>query len=137
LRLSKPPRTPLARAPGPLDPVNGLAIINGLIFNGETGSPTEDCIRVAGGRIAELGGRPHPADRVIDARGCTVVPGLIDAHVHAYGVSLSLLDNETSASAISRWPEPGGWLKRWAAGSRRFVTVAAATLAWPGPSRRG
>lgn len=76
--------------------MDSLAFINGLIFDGESDSVTEGCIRVAGGRIAELGGRPQPGDRVIDARGRTIVPGLIDAHVHAYGVSLSLLDNETS-----------------------------------------
>lgn len=75
---------------------DSLAITNGLIFNGESESLTQDCIRVAGGQIVELGGRPQPGDRVIDARGRTVVPGLIDAHVHAYGVSLSLLDAETS-----------------------------------------
>jgi imidazolonepropionase-like amidohydrolase len=75
---------------------NSVAITNGLIFNGESESLSEDCIRVADGQIVELGGRPQPRDRVIDARGRTVLPGLIDAHVHAYGVSLSLLDNETS-----------------------------------------
>jgi imidazolonepropionase-like amidohydrolase len=76
--------------------VDSLAIINGLIFNGESENLTENCIRIADGRIAELGGRAQPGDRVIDARGCTIVPGLIDAHVHAYGASLSLMDNETS-----------------------------------------
>ena len=31
------------------------------------------------------------ADRVVDARGGTVIPGLIDAHFHAYGVDLDPL----------------------------------------------
>ncbi len=49
-------------------------------------------IRVEGGRIAELGRnlRPGPETRVIDLRGLTVMPGLIDAHVHAIGVVLDL-----------------------------------------------
>jgi imidazolonepropionase-like amidohydrolase len=75
---------------------DSLAITNALIFDGESDGLTEGCIRVADGLIAEAGGRPQPGDRVIDARGRTVMPGLIDAHFHAYAVSLSLLENETS-----------------------------------------
>jgi hypothetical protein len=36
---------------------NSVAITNGLIFNGESESLSEDCIRVADGQIVELGGR--------------------------------------------------------------------------------
>jgi imidazolonepropionase-like amidohydrolase len=52
--------------------------------------------RVASGTIVEVGKGPEPGDRVIDCRGRTVVPGLIDAHFHAYAASLSLLEIETS-----------------------------------------
>ena len=51
---------------------------------------------MAAGRIAEVGGGPEAGDRVVDCRGRTVVPGLIDAHFHAYGAHLSLMEIETS-----------------------------------------
>jgi imidazolonepropionase-like amidohydrolase len=36
-------------------------------------------------------GGPFDAERVLDARGRTVLPGLIDAHFHAYGIDLDLV----------------------------------------------
>jgi len=72
------------------------AFANALIFDGESAELREGCIRVAAGTIVEVGGRPEPGDQVIDCRGRTVVPGLIDAHFHAYGASLSPLEIETS-----------------------------------------
>lgn len=43
-----------------------------------------DCLRVADGRIAAIGGPgiAEPGDEVIDGPGLTVLPGLIDSHVH-------------------------------------------------------
>jgi imidazolonepropionase-like amidohydrolase len=50
-------------------------------------------------RIVEVGekGAAFKADRVIDARGFTLMPGLIDLHVHAYLTSMDL-------ASISRKP---------------------------------
>lgn len=43
-------------------------------------------VRLAGGRIASLApsgeGEVRPGEEVLDARGATLVPGLVDAHVH-------------------------------------------------------
>lgn len=41
-------------------------------------------VAVAGGRVAAVGdaGCMEPAHRVVDAGGCLVLPGLIDAHLH-------------------------------------------------------
>jgi imidazolonepropionase-like amidohydrolase len=52
-------------------------------------------VHVADGRIVSVGGPPRPADQVIDARGGTVLPGLIDAHCHAYGISLDMMATES------------------------------------------
>jgi enamidase len=42
-----------------------------------------DSIYIADGLIREIGnGLPHPAEVVIDARGLTAIPGLIDSHSH-------------------------------------------------------
>ena len=72
------------------------AFANAMIFDGMSAGLREGCVRVAAGTIVEVGEGPAPGDRVIDCRGRTVVPGLIDAHFHAYGASLSLLEIETS-----------------------------------------
>ncbi|HET9969130.1 MAG TPA: amidohydrolase family protein, partial [Streptosporangiaceae bacterium] len=72
------------------------AFANAVIFDGVSAELREGCIRVAAGTIVEVGENPEPGDRVIDCRGRTIVPGLIDAHLHAYGSRLSLLEIETS-----------------------------------------
>jgi predicted amidohydrolase YtcJ len=72
------------------------AFANAMIFDGSSAELREGCVRVAAGVIAEVGGGPEAGDRVVDCRGRTVVPGLIDAHFHAYGARLSLMEIETS-----------------------------------------
>jgi imidazolonepropionase-like amidohydrolase len=66
-----------------------LTIVDAVIFDG-TDVIDASTIRMVDGVIVELGSAP-PSDtgsRVISAHGKTVVPGLIDAHFHAYAVSL-------------------------------------------------
>src|SRR5262245_39345639 len=71
-----------------------LSIINAAVFDGVSDGLAEGLVHVADGRIVSVGGPPQPADRVIDAQGGTVLPGLIDAHCHAYGISLDMLGIE-------------------------------------------
>jgi imidazolonepropionase-like amidohydrolase len=73
-----------------------LSITNAIVFDGVSPDLFEGPVHVVGGRIAAVGEAPEDADSVIDARGGTVLPGLIDAHFHAYGIGLSLLDIESS-----------------------------------------
>ena len=59
----------------------------GLVFSGDIAQPMLDApeILVEDGRIAAIG-RGLEAEQVIEARGCAVMPGLIDNHVHpAFG----------------------------------------------------
>ena len=72
-----------------------LSIVNGLVFDGVSDELVEADVHVVDGRIASVGAVPPPADRVIDARGSTVLPGLIDAHCHAYGIDLNMLVTES------------------------------------------
>jgi imidazolonepropionase-like amidohydrolase len=72
------------------------AFANARIFDGTSTELREGCVRVAAGTIAEVAEGPGPGDRIVDCRGRTIVPGLIDAHFHAYGARLSLLEIETS-----------------------------------------
>ncbi len=72
-----------------------LSIINAAVFDGVSGDLTDGPVHVADGRIAAVGGTASPADLVLDARGGTVLPGLIDAHCHAYGIGLDMLALES------------------------------------------
>jgi imidazolonepropionase-like amidohydrolase len=75
--------------------VSTLSIINAAVFDGISGGLTDGPVYVVDGRIAAVGGPAQPADRVLDARGGTVLPGLIDAHCHAYGIDLDMLALES------------------------------------------
>ena len=66
-----------------------LTVINAAILDGLGNDPVEGAIRIEGGRIVEVGPGVAPGDRVIDARGASVLPGLIDAHCHAFATYLT------------------------------------------------
>ena len=72
------------------------SIINALVFDGEAAEPFESSVHLEDGRIAQVGGAPPSGVEVIDAAGRLVTPGLIDAHFHAYGTSLDLLELEAT-----------------------------------------
>jgi predicted amidohydrolase YtcJ len=63
-------------------------LLNGRILGLGSGRPPATAIAIAGGTVAAVGGREIArASRgrrthVIDLRGATVVPGLVDAHAH-------------------------------------------------------
>ena len=64
-----------------------LAIVGGFLIDGFGGPPVHDSVVLIGGdRIVAVGEEGKlavpPGARVIDANGYTVMPGLIDAHVH-------------------------------------------------------
>jgi len=65
-------------------PAPKLLITGGRVIDPDTGLDRITDIAVADGRIAALGDRldRSTADRIIDAEGCIVMPGLIDPHVH-------------------------------------------------------
>lgn len=64
-----------------------LAIVGGLLIDGHEGPPQpQSVVLIDGTRIVAVGTRDTlkvpPGVKVIDAGGMTVMPGLIDAHVH-------------------------------------------------------
>jgi dihydroorotase len=61
-----------------------LMIVGGRVMDPASGLDRDADVAVTDGRIAAIGPRlPRKgAQRVIDAEGCYVVPGLIDPHVH-------------------------------------------------------
>ncbi|WP_426303257.1 amidohydrolase family protein [Arthrobacter sp. R-11] len=66
---------------------SALTVRNALIFDGSSPELTEGSIVFKDGIIAEVG-NVAPQGEVLDVAGKTVVPGLIDAHFHAYAVGL-------------------------------------------------
>jgi len=70
-----------------------IVVTNASVFDGHDPDLTEASVHVVDGVIAAVGDDPPPAGaEVVDARGGTVVPGLIDAHFHAYATGLDLLE---------------------------------------------
>lgn len=70
-----------------------ILLKNALLFDGTSPELREGMhVLIEGGRIREVTDEPLVANdaRVIDLRGRFLMPGLIDAHFHAYGASLDV-----------------------------------------------
>jgi imidazolonepropionase-like amidohydrolase len=63
-----------------------ILLANAMVFDGVEATLRESHVLVEGTRIAEVSHAPIRVDgvRTIDVHGRTLMPGLIDAHVHAY-----------------------------------------------------
>lgn len=78
----------------PAGPADAL-YYNGKIVTMWPERPVVESMTVAGGRILDVGAtqvtgrKTGPRTRQIDLRGRTVVPGLIDSHVHPIGAALA------------------------------------------------
>src|SRR5947208_9905664 len=94
-------------------PPTTIAIVNGVVWTGESKSPWAEAVALSDDRIAAVGSnseiqrRISSATKVIDARGGMIVPGFIDSHVHflAGGLNLTsvqLRDARSPAEFISR-----------------------------------
>lgn len=71
---------------------DGVVIQNGLIVTGDDRSTIYEngFVKFSDGKIVEIGsGTPkEKSETSIDASGCVVIPGLITAHTHLYGILL-------------------------------------------------
>lgn len=102
--------------------VGNLTVTNARIFNGADADMEEGAIRIAQGDIVEVGHGVNPGsdDEIIDARGAVVTPGFIDNHMHAYGVSLNMMEMEASPTS---WVALKGSRRLESALKRGFTTV--------------
>src|SRR5258705_11652213 len=72
-----------------------LILLHGRILTLDERSSVRDALAVSEGRIAALGRSTEIMElagrktRVVDLRGRTVIPGLIDSHIHAIRAALS------------------------------------------------
>ncbi|MCI2239042.1 amidohydrolase family protein [Paenibacillus sp. TRM 82003] len=75
-----------------------LIITDALVHDGGLGEPFEADVVVSAGRIVAVGagaGRDRSAAQVLPAQGRSLLPGLIDAHFHAYATTLDAWQLET------------------------------------------
>ena len=74
-----------------------LLVKNATIYTVNENFDTENAFVVKDGKILEIGVKPelelkYNSAETYDAKGKTIVPGLIDAHAHLYGLGLNLQD---------------------------------------------
>lgn len=106
--------------------IGNLTILNALIFDGESDALKPGNITIKDGYIEAVGEQPTgpddaaPDDRVIDAGGRTVIPGLIDAHFHAYA---SDIDGAVTAASPLSYVALMAASRLTAALGRGFTTV--------------
>ena len=111
-----------------------VAIVGATLVDGRGGQPVPDsAVIVSGGRITEAGTRASvrvPAGaEVFDAKGLTLLPGLIDAHFHLDGdeplPALFLAHGVTSVR------DPGAWIEAYDAVRRSAQPIPRLFLTGP------
>jgi predicted amidohydrolase YtcJ len=103
-------------------------LVNGKILTVDAQFSTREAIAIRDGKISALGSNADirkqagPQTRVIDLQGRTVIPGLIDSHIHAiragqtFTTEVNWVGANSIAEAMSRIHEaslakkPGSWL---------------------------
>jgi hypothetical protein len=125
LVISLCPAAPLpAQAPKPAE----LVVVNGRIYTADATRPVVQALAIREGRIAFAGNRAGaealagPNTARLDVQGKTVIPGMVDAHVHLTGLgqALRIVDLTGTASydevvarvaARARTARPGEWIR--------------------------
>lgn len=97
-----------------------IVIKDVTIFDGESEELIEGDVRIDDGMIVEIGKNLANQGRVVDGRGKFAIPGLIDNHFHAYGISLDMIRAETGPRSYAALK---GSLRLKNALERGFTTV--------------
>ena len=128
-----------------------LVLVNGRILTFDSRRPVVSALAVADGRITATGGRGEVerrrdrSARVIDLRGATVIPGLVDAHAHLDREGLKLIypslarcrsiaDIERLIRTHAANRKPGEWIVTMPVGAPPFYQGVPDCLAdrrWP------
>jgi predicted amidohydrolase YtcJ len=120
-------------------PAADLLLINARVITLNPSQPSAEAIAIQGERIrwtgtnAEASRLFRNASQVIDLEGATVLPGLIDAHVHLLSLGQSLLRlnlkdvvNEQAAVELVRkrvaTVAPGEWIIGWGWDEGKWAT---------------
>ncbi len=80
-----------------------LLLKNGVIVDATRTHPEKGTLLISQGRIKEIGSHvsSHGEIKEIDLGGRTVMPGLIDAHVHVAAIDINLTDAHFPASEVA------------------------------------
>jgi len=89
-----------------------LIVVNARIATLDAASRVAEALAVRDGRLIAVGNRAAvqalagPDTRRVDAGGRTIVPGLVDSHIHAIRAALSYATEVGSARrrSMRRWP---------------------------------
>jgi predicted amidohydrolase YtcJ len=128
-----------------------LVLRNGKVITVDSASTIAQAIAVGGQRIisvgpdAAMGAHIAPATRVIDLKGKTVMPGLIDGHAHmdreglknvfpSLGHVRSIRDIQDRIAELARNTKPGEWIVTMPIGDPPFYFDVPDILAekrWP------
>jgi len=128
-----------------------LVLVNGRILTLDPQRPVVAALAVAAGRVTATGGRQEVErrrdrrSRVIDLRGATVIPGLVDAHAHLDREGLKVLypslarcrsiaDIQRLIRAHAARRKPGEWIVTMPVGAPPFYQGVPECLAdrrWP------
>ena len=87
------------------EPPTDVALVNGRIHTLDARNTVANSVTIRNGRIAAVGGNPPSGVRRVDLRGRTVVPGLIEGHVHIVSLANrpgyhTILENTASIREI-------------------------------------
>ncbi len=92
-----------------------ILITNARVLTMDPAKPRAEAVAIAGNRILRVGSKDDVASlkakhtRVIDAQQKTVMPGIIEGHVHLFGGSVeldSLMLNGLTGSTRLQVPSP-------------------------------
>ncbi|HET9362127.1 MAG TPA: amidohydrolase family protein [Vicinamibacterales bacterium] len=86
-------------------PPQDLALVNGRIHTFDARNTVANTVIIRNGRISAVSGAPPQGVRRIDLRGRTVVPGLIEGHVHIVSLANrpgyhTILENTSSIREV-------------------------------------
>ncbi|HEX7215853.1 MAG TPA: amidohydrolase [Methylomirabilota bacterium] len=129
----------------------GLVLVGGRVLTLDPRRPVVEALAVAGGRVLAAGSRAEVLrrrdrhTRVIELRGATVIPGLVDAHAHLDREGLkeiypslarcrSIADIQHLISAQAARRKPGEWIVTMPVGAPPFYQGMPEGLAekrWP------
>ncbi|MEO8193366.1 MAG: amidohydrolase family protein [Gemmatimonadales bacterium] len=95
-----PASAAVSRPVGPAD----LVVVNGRVYTVDPSRPMVSAFAVKAGRILfagtdrEVRSLAGTRTRVVDARGMTIIPGMVDAHAHLLGLGYSLRNVQLAGS---------------------------------------
>lgn len=97
-----------AAAPEQEAPEESFAIVDVTLFDGEAFRRNED-VWVEDGRVRRVGAKLRLPDDLprVDGRGHTLLPGLIDGHVHTFGGTLGDALRFGVTSVLDQFTDPG------------------------------